>query len=106
PGGRPGRAGASRNGAALARASRDHRPRLLSRDVDCGSQRGGGHPGEYGQDENVLCTQADVGAAQDRRCGQRLAMSDDMTAAAEREEIEMLLPWYVSGRLDAGDRAR
>jgi len=33
-------------------------------------------------------------------------MSDDMTAAAEREEIEMLLPWYVSGRLDAGDRAR
>ena len=33
-------------------------------------------------------------------------MSDDMTAATEREEIEMLLPWYVSGRLDAGDRAR
>lgn len=33
-------------------------------------------------------------------------MSDDTTAAAEREEIEMLLPWYVSGRLDAGDRAR
>ena len=33
-------------------------------------------------------------------------MSDDMTAAAEREEIEMLLPWYVSGRLDAADRAR
>jgi anti-sigma factor RsiW len=33
-------------------------------------------------------------------------MSDDMTDAAEREEIEMLLPWYVSGRLDADDRAR
>jgi anti-sigma factor RsiW len=33
-------------------------------------------------------------------------MSDDMTAAAEREEVEMLLPWYVSGRLDADDRAR
>jgi anti-sigma factor RsiW len=33
-------------------------------------------------------------------------MSDDTTAAAEREEIEMLLPWYVSGRLDANDRAR
>jgi len=33
-------------------------------------------------------------------------MSDDMTAAAEREEIEMLLPWYVSGRLAADDRAR
>ena len=33
-------------------------------------------------------------------------MSDDTTAAAEREEIEMLLPWYVSGRLDADDRAR
>jgi anti-sigma factor RsiW len=33
-------------------------------------------------------------------------MSDDTTAAAEREEIEMLLPWYVSGRLDAADRAR
>ena len=33
-------------------------------------------------------------------------MSNDTTAPTEREEIEMLLPWYVSGRLDAGDRAR
>jgi anti-sigma factor RsiW len=33
-------------------------------------------------------------------------MSDDTTAPTEREEIEMLLPWYVSGRLDAGDRTR
>src|ERR1700741_1281260 len=24
----------------------------------------------------------------------------------EREEIEMLLPWYVTGRLDARDRAK
>jgi hypothetical protein len=28
-------------------------------------------------------------------------MSNDTTAPTEREEIEMLLPWYVSGRLDA-----
>jgi anti-sigma factor RsiW len=33
-------------------------------------------------------------------------MSNDTTAPTERGEIEMLLPWYVSGRLDAGDRAR
>jgi anti-sigma factor RsiW len=33
-------------------------------------------------------------------------MSNDTTAASEREEIEMLLPWYVTGRLDADDRAR
>lgn len=33
-------------------------------------------------------------------------MSNDTTAPTEREEIEMLLPWYVSGRLEAGDRAR
>jgi len=33
-------------------------------------------------------------------------MSNDTTAPTEREEIEMLLPWYVSGRLDARDRAR
>ena len=92
--------------AALARAPRDRRPRLLSRDVDCGGQRGGGHPGEHRQDAHVLRTQAAFRNSQDRRRGQRLAMSDDTTAAAEREEIEMLLPWYVSGRLDADDRAR
>ncbi len=33
-------------------------------------------------------------------------MSDDRLALSEREEIEMLLPWYVTGRLDAKDRAR
>ncbi|KAB2912184.1 MAG: hypothetical protein F9K29_20270 [Hyphomicrobiaceae bacterium] len=33
-------------------------------------------------------------------------MSDDKLALSERKEIEMLLPWYVTGRLDAKDRAR
>ncbi len=31
-------------------------------------------------------------------------MSQDQ--ASEREEIEMLLPWYVTGRLDSADKAR
>lgn len=33
-------------------------------------------------------------------------MTDIVNAPDEREEIEMLLPWYVTGRLDAADRAR
>jgi hypothetical protein len=33
-------------------------------------------------------------------------MSEDETALSEREEIEMLLPWYVGGSLDATDRDR
>jgi anti-sigma factor RsiW len=33
-------------------------------------------------------------------------MTDTPLADAEREEIEMLLPWYVTGKLDAHDRAR
>lgn len=33
-------------------------------------------------------------------------MSDNPTQLGERDEIEMLLPWYVTGRLDAGDKAR
>jgi hypothetical protein len=33
-------------------------------------------------------------------------MSEDDTTLSEREQIEMLLPWYVSGTLDASDRAR
>jgi hypothetical protein len=33
-------------------------------------------------------------------------MSEDETAFSEREEIEMLLPWYVGGTLDATDRDR
>jgi hypothetical protein len=33
-------------------------------------------------------------------------MSEDKTTLSEREEIEMLLPWYVSGTLDATDRDR
>lgn len=33
-------------------------------------------------------------------------MSDDTPEGPERSEIELLLPWYVTGRLDAVDRAR
>lgn len=33
-------------------------------------------------------------------------MSTRNLGGAEREEIELLLPWYVTGRLDEGDRAR
>jgi len=33
-------------------------------------------------------------------------MSEDETALTERDEIEMLLPWYVGGRLEAADRDR
>jgi hypothetical protein len=33
-------------------------------------------------------------------------MTEDDTALSEREEIEMLLPWYVGGSLDATDRDR
>ena len=33
-------------------------------------------------------------------------MSEDETALSERDEIEMLLPWYVGGTLDAIDRDR
>lgn len=33
-------------------------------------------------------------------------MSGSSDAPSEREDIEMLLPWYAMGRLDAADRAR
>lgn len=33
-------------------------------------------------------------------------MTEITSRPDEREEIEMLLPWYVTGRLDASDRAR
>ena len=33
-------------------------------------------------------------------------MSEDESAIGEREEIEMLLPWYVGGTLAADDRGR
>ena len=33
-------------------------------------------------------------------------MSDDPTKLDERDEIEMLLPWYVTGRLEPADKAR
>jgi anti-sigma factor RsiW len=33
-------------------------------------------------------------------------MSATSLAEAEREEIEMLLPWYVTGKLDPSDRAK
>ena len=33
-------------------------------------------------------------------------MSDDTQEELERSEIELLLPWYVTGRLDAADKAR
>jgi len=33
-------------------------------------------------------------------------MSDKTEDALERSEIELLLPWYVTGRLDAADRTR
>lgn len=33
-------------------------------------------------------------------------MTDETIAPSEREEIEMLLPWYVTGRLEAMDRER
>lgn len=33
-------------------------------------------------------------------------MSDQTTQEAEREEIEMLLPWYATGKLDRADMAK
>lgn len=33
-------------------------------------------------------------------------MTEQLEKFTEREEIEMLLPWYVTGRIDAADRAR
>lgn len=33
-------------------------------------------------------------------------MTTDEMAPTEREEMEMLLPWYVTGKLDASDRER
>ena len=35
-----------------------------------------------------------------------MAMSTTTDTPTEREEIEMLLPWYATGKLDAPDRAR
>jgi anti-sigma-K factor RskA len=35
-----------------------------------------------------------------------MAMSGDRNVTTEHDEIEMLLPWYVMGRLDAADAAR
>ena len=35
-----------------------------------------------------------------------MAMSNSTDMISEREEIEMLLPWYVTGKLEASDRAR
>src|SRR5262249_56354239 len=36
----------------------------------------------------------------------RLAMSEERTSFSERDAIELLLPWYVGGTLDATDRRR
>lgn len=33
-------------------------------------------------------------------------MTDRTETANERDEVEMMLPWYVSGQLDAADKAR
>ena len=33
-------------------------------------------------------------------------MSRSETMHTERDEVELLLPWYESGRLDAADKAR
>jgi anti-sigma factor RsiW len=35
-----------------------------------------------------------------------MAMNTTTDMMTEREEIEMLLPWYVTGKLDAADKAR
>jgi anti-sigma factor RsiW len=35
-----------------------------------------------------------------------MAMSETGTPSSEREEIEMLLPWYATGRLEPNDMAR
>jgi anti-sigma factor RsiW len=35
-----------------------------------------------------------------------MAMNGNMETLSEREEIEMLLPWYVTGKLDRADRER
>ena len=35
-----------------------------------------------------------------------MAMSKSTDTMSERDDIEMLLPWYVTGKLDAADRTR
>ena len=69
-------------------------------------ERGPEDPREHREDENVLRPQAAVRAAQGGGHRSRLAMSEQTAEEIEREEIEMLLPWYATGRLDRADRAK
>jgi RNA polymerase sigma-70 factor (ECF subfamily) len=48
---------------AVAGASRDHQPRLLSREERGGGRRDHRHPPEHGEDPDVLCPQAACGFA-------------------------------------------
>src|ERR1051325_714607 len=85
---------------ALSRTQRDHRSGLLPREVSRGSGQDRRSAGEHGEDAHVLCAKAVRGTAQGSGSGTRLAMNAMFkTKAAEREEVEALLPWHAAGTL-------
>src|SRR5665213_2858898 len=90
-------------------APRDHRPRLLSRDVGGGSGGHCRHSRSDGEDAHVLCAQASVGDAEGPWHRSRLAMNavnENERKDNERKDIEELLPWYAAGTLSRRDAQR
>src|SRR4051812_45658016 len=88
---------------AFSGTSRDRRSCLLPREVSRGSGEDRRSTGEHCEDAHVLCAKAAGGAAQGSGSGTRLAMNMIKNKAAEREEIEALLPWHAAGTLSRRD---
>src|SRR3954470_21135277 len=84
---------------AFGGTSRDCRSCLLPREVSRGSGEDRRGAGEDCEDAHVLCAKAAGGGAQGSGSGTRLAMNMIKNKAAEREEIEALLPWHAAGTL-------
>src|SRR5208337_2326418 len=107
-GGDAGEEGQRRGAAAMPeqivyRASRDHRPRLLPREIGRGGCRNRRYSGSDREDPHVLRAQEIIRAPQGAGDRSRLAMNTDMNTANENErnEIEDLLPWHAAGTLSA-----
>src|SRR4051794_17863239 len=91
---------------AFAGPSRDHRPRLLPREVGGRGCRDHWHPRSDSEDAHVLCAQEIGGSLERGWSRKRLAMMTTSKQAPEREEIESLLPWHAAGTLSRSDAER
>ena len=86
------------------RASRDHRPRLLPREIGGGGRGNCRHSGSDREDAHVLRAQEIIRAPQGAGNRSRLAMNT--ANENERGDIEELLPWHAAGTLSSRDAQR